>query len=50
MTVFCFVSEHHLDGEAAAKEIGVRPIHIWQMTQILIQMHPLLGLGGALLL
>ena len=23
---------------------------VWQMTQILIQMHPLLGLGGALLL
>ena len=29
MTVFCFVSEHHLDGEAAAKEIGVRPNLVW---------------------
>ena len=29
MTVFCFVSEHHLDGEAAAKEIGVRLSNVW---------------------
>ena len=29
MAVFCFVLEHHLDGKAAAKEVGVRPIHVW---------------------
>ena len=29
MTVFCFALEHHLDGEAAAKEIGVRPNLVW---------------------
>lgn len=29
MAVFCFVSEHHLDGKAATKEVGVRPIHVW---------------------
>lgn len=29
MAVFCFVSEHNLDGKAAAKKVGVRPIHIW---------------------
>ncbi len=29
MTVFCFVLEHHLDGKAATKEVGVRPIHVW---------------------
>ncbi|MEE0965257.1 MAG: hypothetical protein U0L73_13820, partial [Ruminococcus bromii] len=28
-SVFCFVSEHHLDGKAAAKEVGVRPIPAW---------------------
>ena len=44
------LSEPYLHGETAVKEICVRPMSIWQMTQILIQMHPLLGLGGALLL
>ena len=29
MAFFCFVSEHHLDGKAAAEEVGVRPIPIW---------------------
>ena len=29
MAGFCFVSEHHLHGKAAAKKTGVRPIHIW---------------------
>jgi len=29
MAVFCFVLEHHLDGKAAAEEIGVRPIPVW---------------------
>ena len=45
MAVFCFALEHHLDGKAAAEEIGARPIPVWQMTLILIQMHPLLRLG-----
>ena len=34
-------SERIPDGEQ------VRIFHVWQMTLILIQMHPLLGLGGA---
>ena len=29
MAVFCFVLEHHLDGKAATKKVGVRPIHVW---------------------
>jgi len=29
LALFCFVSEHHLDGKAATKDVGVRPIHIW---------------------
>ncbi|MEE1219403.1 MAG: hypothetical protein U0L20_05725 [Ruminococcus sp.] len=29
MAGFCFVSEHHLDGKAAAEKVGVRPILVW---------------------
>jgi len=38
MAVFCFVLEHHLDGKAAAKEVGVRPIHVclWATKKIFL--------------
>ena len=29
MAFFLFVSERNLHGEAAAKEVSVRPIHVW---------------------
>ena len=35
--LFCCGSERTLHGEAAAEEIGVRPIPVWQRTVILIE-------------
>ncbi|WP_418523113.1 hypothetical protein, partial [Ruminococcus sp.] len=29
LALFCFVSEHHLDGKAATKKVGVHPILVW---------------------
>ena len=29
MAFFLFVSERNLYGKSAAKEVGVRPIHVW---------------------
>ena len=37
LALFCFISEHHLDGKAATKEVGVRPIHVWWSSPIKIR-------------
>ena len=47
LVLFCFVSEFTPYGETAAEEKGVHLSIVWELTLILIQMHPLLRLGGA---
>ena len=42
------LSEPYLHSKTAVKEICVRPISIWQMTLIVIQMNPLWASGGSL--